>query len=53
MEWLNGNSDATWDDLLKAVNDITFGTFDDLTGEYHEDSKLPTSACALYELYQT
>lgn len=40
MEWLNSDSDATWGDLLKAVNDISFDTFSDLINEYHENSKL-------------
>ena len=39
MEWLNSNSGATWDDLLKAVNNVLFDTLSDLINTYHYKSK--------------
>ena len=41
MEWLNINSNATWNALLKAVNYITFDTFSKLIliTKHHEKGK--------------
>ena len=30
MKWLKSNSDATWDDLLKEVNNVLFDTLNEL-----------------------
>ena len=38
IEWLNCNSDGTWDHLLKAVNSVLFGTLSDLINAYHGKS---------------
>jgi len=40
MEWLKIDSDATWDDLLKKVNNVLFDTLSDLVTVHHNNSKL-------------
>ena len=39
IEWLNGNSDATWGGLLKEIDSILFDTFSDSINGYDEKSK--------------